>query len=89
MTLKASNKKKPAKAEVVQLPIRLTHETCDRLFGSKEDTDGLPRFRYSWDTKNRASPWSILVPHIHEWIDSGGVVEYYALETRFSFSIPS
>lgn len=85
--LQASNKRKDADAEVLQLPIRLTHETCDHLFGNKEDTNGLPRFQYSWDVKNRVAPWSILIPHIHEWIDSGGFVDYYAVETRFSFSI--
>lgn len=85
MTLKAATKKQ--EAEIIQLPIRLNHETTDRLFRNKEDTDGLPRFRYEWDDKNRASPWSTLVPHIHEWLDAGGTVTYYARECRFAFDL--
>lgn len=79
----------PPGADVVQMPIRLTHQLVDELFGSKKDDEGLPRYRYQTDTQNRAMVWSEFVPMLHEWLSAGGTATYYSIETRFELWIES
>jgi hypothetical protein len=76
------------RAEVFQLPIPVTESLIRARFDSKKDDDGLPRYRFPGDTKNRVMVWSQWVEFMRELLDEECTITYFAIETHFEIEFP-